>query len=205
MNPLSGTAGANLAGAPEVPEWIRRASRGDARAQERLVREQWPRAEGLLRRMLGPRQDLEDLLQTVFLETFRALPRYEGRSQLSTFVGGISVRVAMRAMRTQRRSPARAPLPEHLAAPDRGPEHQAHAADLLRRVRELLAELTEVKRCAFTLWALSGLSVPEIAELMEASVPATRSRIFYAQRELRALANDQPELQDLLGGNDGRA
>jgi RNA polymerase sigma-70 factor (ECF subfamily) len=200
MNPLSRAAPGDLAGEPQVPDWIRLASHGDPRAQEELVRQQWPRAEGLLRRMLGPRQDLEDLLQVVFLETFRSLPRFEGRSQLSTFVGGITVRVALRAMRTRRRAPSTAPLSEDLPAPERGPEHQAHAADQLRRVRELLCEISEVKRTAFMLWALNGMSVAEIAELMEASVPATRSRIFYAQKELRELAAGQPALQALLGG-----
>jgi RNA polymerase sigma-70 factor (ECF subfamily) len=203
MNPLSRTAPAGLPGAAPVPDWIRRAGRGDGRAQERLVRQQWPRAEGLLRRMLGPRDDLEDLLQTVFLETFRALPRFEGRSQVSTFVGGIAVRVAMRAMRTQGRTPPRAPLPEHLEAPEGSPEQRAHDAALLQRVRELLCELSEVKRTAFVLWALSGMGVAEIAELMDASVPATRSRIYYAQKELRALADNEPALRELLGGDDG--
>jgi RNA polymerase sigma-70 factor (ECF subfamily) len=201
MNPLSPSAAAPLAGPAPVADWIRRAARGEARDQERLVREQWPRAQGLLRRMLGPREDLEDLLQTVFLETFRALPGFEGRSQLSTFVGGIAVRVALRAMRKGARTPPLGPLPEDLAGGE-SPEHAAHAAHQLSCVRELLMELSEVKRTAFMLWALAGMEVGDIAELMDASVPATRSRIFYAQKELKAKAAAHPLLCALLGGGD---
>src|SRR5688500_13983773 len=83
----------------EEIQWVARAREGDARALDWLVRSQWDRVERLLRRILGPRQDLEDLVQNTFLETLRALPSYRGESALSTFVAGIAVRVARRAMR----------------------------------------------------------------------------------------------------------
>ena len=49
--------------------------------------------------MFGPRQDLEDLVQTTFLETLRALPGFRRESSLSTFISGIAARVVMRARR----------------------------------------------------------------------------------------------------------
>lgn len=182
-------------------DWTARAVAGERAAQERLVREQWPRVERLLVRILGPRGDLEDLVQNVFFETFRSLPRFRGDSKLSTFIGGITVRVAMRAMRRPRSAPVLVPLPDDLRDTAGGPERQAEAAEQLATVRRILAGLSDVKRVAFTLWALEGMGVEAIAELMEASVPATRSRIFYAQKELRQHAARHPELRELMGGD----
>ena len=64
-----------------------------ARELDALLRAELPRVERLLVRILGPRQDLDDLVQTVFFEVLRAWPKFRGDSSASTFVGGIAVRV----------------------------------------------------------------------------------------------------------------
>jgi DNA-directed RNA polymerase specialized sigma24 family protein len=64
--------------APAESGWIERIQRGDPVAVDWLVREHWGRAERLLVRLFGRRQDLEDLVQTTFLETLRALPNFRG-------------------------------------------------------------------------------------------------------------------------------
>src|SRR6185436_12549426 len=69
---------------------VMRARAGDASALESVVRQQLPRVERLLRRLLGHRADMDDLVQTVFLEMCRALPGFRGDSSFSTFVGGIT-------------------------------------------------------------------------------------------------------------------
>lgn len=184
-------------------ELIARARRGDARALDLIARHELPKVERLLLRILGPRVDLEDLVQTVFIELCRALPSFRGDSALSTFVGGITVRVARRAMRPTAWWRRRAELTDEHTAPAAGPERDAVANEQLRRVRSALEHLSDKKRIAFLLWALEGLSFEEVAETMGASLSATRSRIFYAQKELRAHAARDPYLNELLGGGGG--
>jgi RNA polymerase sigma-70 factor, ECF subfamily len=180
-----------------------RARKGDPDALDRIVRAELPRVERLLLRILGPRHDLEDLVQTVFLETCRALPGFRGESQLSTFVGGITVRVARRAMRSSPWWRRRGPMPEEEpASPSPSPDSRAMAKEQLRRTRLALEKINPKKRIAFLLWALEGLSFEEIAALTESSVPATRSRIFYAQKELKKKAEHDPYLRDLIGDDD---
>jgi RNA polymerase sigma-70 factor, ECF subfamily len=177
--------------------------RGEPAALERLARSEAPRVRGLLHSLLGPRADLEDLMQTVFLETCRALPSFRGESAVSTFVAGICIRVARRAMRpsawTRRRG-------EWQAEPRaiENPELSAAQSEQLRRVHVALSRLSSKKRVAFLLWSLEGMDVRAIAELMNASVPATKSRILYAQRELRSRAARDPYLRELVdgGGNE---
>jgi RNA polymerase sigma-70 factor (ECF subfamily) len=202
VNQVAPTASADAALAGAGDDWVARAVAGEPAAQQRLIRQQWSLVEGMLARMLGPRGDLEDLVQTVFIETVRALPRFRGDSKLSTFVGGITVRVAMRAMRARGRAPRMVPLPAELGSAEPGPERRAAAGQQLQQVRAMLERLSEVKRVAFLLWALEGMPVEEIAQLMDASVPATRSRIFHAQKELRARAAKDPELRALIGAGD---
>jgi RNA polymerase sigma-70 factor (ECF subfamily) len=150
--------------------------------------------------MLGPRQDLEDLVQTTFLETLRALPGFRRESSLSTFVTGVAVHVARRAMRPPKvqRLAVSMERAAELGERSAGPDERASSAEALRRARGMLEELSEPKRVAFLLWAFEGMPPDEIATIMDASVPATRSRIFYAQKELLAAAQQDPYLREWL-------
>jgi RNA polymerase sigma-70 factor (ECF subfamily) len=172
----------------------------DALELERLVQRELPRVERLLVRMLGQRGDLQDLVQTVFLEVCRALPRYRGESTLSTFVGGITVHVAQRAMRPRALFRLRAPLGDELPSPSPSPEHGARRERTMQHMRRALERIAPKKRIPFCLWALEGMEPAEIATLTGASLSATRSRIFYAQKELRALAERDPVLCEALLG-----
>lgn len=173
--------------------------RGDPEALERLVARELPRVERLLLRILGPRSDLEDWVQNVFLEACRALPGFRGESSLSTFIGGITVRVSRRAMRPTAWWRRTTELVDEPATGEPGPEEALHQAHQLARARKALERLAPKKRVAFLLWAVEGLSVEEIATMTGASVSATRSQIFYAQKELKKRAAHDPYLRTLVG------
>jgi RNA polymerase sigma-70 factor (ECF subfamily) len=181
-------------------EWVRRAQAGDPVAVERLVRAQWQRVQRMLLRVLGPRQDLEDLVQIVFLETIRALPSFRHESSVSTFVAGVTVRVARRALRPTKVQRGTRVLEDAgtIVSNAPGPDEHVDGADALRRTRAILERIAEPKRVAFLLWAIEGMAIDEIAQTMEASVTATRSRIFYAQKELKAEASKDPLLHAWL-------
>lgn len=182
---------------------VARAQAGDADALEALAREQLPRVERLLGRILGPRQDFEDLVQTVFLELVRALPRFRGESRFSTFVGGITVRVAKRTLRPSAYEARRGEMPERLAASERGPEGQARSRVALAHLHAALDQIAPKKRVAFTLWALADMTPSEIGELTDTPPNTVRARIFHARKELGKLASADPVLAEILGGDDG--
>lgn len=184
------------------PSLIELARRGDRRAIEAIVVAELPRIERLLSRLLGPRNDREDLVQTVYLETWRALPRFRGDSKLSTFIGGITVRVAKRAMRPAAWFRRRGELVDEPVSQDASPDRQTHAREQVRRVRSALADLSANKRIAFLLWALDGRSLEEVAELTGTSVSTARGRIYLAQKELKNRAAQDPYLAELLPGGE---
>jgi RNA polymerase sigma-70 factor (ECF subfamily) len=194
-----------LEGASAAPDgFVDRLRAGDPDALERMAREEAPRVARLLGSILGPRAELEDLVQTVFLEACRALPRFRGDSSVSTFIGGITVRVARRAMRPSAWTRLRSVAPaEPVLTID--PEQSAQASAQLRRLHRALSSIGDKKRVAFLLWSLEGMDVESIAALTDASVSATKSRIFHAQRELKRIASKDPALREVLeGGADGR-
>ena len=173
---------------------VRRAKAGDGRALRALAERELPRVERLLGRILGPRRDFEDLVQSVFLELCRALPAFREESRFSTFVGGITIRVARRALRPSAFDARREPLLDETASHDAGPEARVAAEERLRSLHTALDRLTPKKRVAFTLWALDGMSPEEIAELTETPVHTVRSRIHAARHELMA----SPRVRALL-------
>jgi len=164
-----------------------------------LIKAELPRIERLLVRVLGPRADLEDLVQTSVLEVLRALPRFRGDCSMASFVGAITVHVAHRAMRPRAFWKRWAELPDDAPSSSSSPEQEATRDQSMRRVRQALEQISPKKRIAFCLWALEGLDPQEIAQMTGASVAATRSRIFYAQKELRRLSLDDPSLRAALG------
>jgi RNA polymerase sigma-70 factor (ECF subfamily) len=187
---------------PELAEWswVERAQAGDPAALDWLVRTHWDRVQRLIIRMFGPRQDLEDLVQTTFLETLRALPGFRRESTLSTFISGIAARVVMRARRPSKvvRGSSSLELSAELAGHGPEADAQLERMEALRRLQAILERVSEPKRMAFMLWALEGMPVEQVADAMQAGVAATRSRIFYAQKAIKAGAARDPYLRRWL-------
>ncbi|MEZ4336386.1 MAG: sigma-70 family RNA polymerase sigma factor [Sandaracinaceae bacterium] len=192
---VSTLAGTWAGEAVDEEDLVARAQAGDPRALRLICESELPRVERLLGRILGPRRDFEDLVQNVFLELCRALPSFQGQSKLSTFIGGITVRVARRALRPSAYDRRRAAMPEELESAERGPEREAIARQRLARLHVALDKVAPKKRIAFALWALDGMSPAEIAELTETPINTVRSRIHHARQELMA----DPAVRQLLG------
>ena len=65
------------------------------------------------------------------------------------------------------------------------------------KLHKLLDRIAPKKRIALLLYVMEERSVQEIAALMKATQTATRSRMFFARRELRKLIASDAELRDL--------
>jgi RNA polymerase sigma-70 factor (ECF subfamily) len=65
------------------------------------------------------------------------------------------------------------------------PDQIADQHEVARAVELILPELPEEQRTTFKLYHFSGLSLPEVAEAMEANLPTTKSRLRLAREKLR--------------------
>lgn len=122
----------------------------------------------------------DDLTQETYLRAFKALPAFEGRSTVRTWLLGIARRTCadhLRSVVRRRRLDARlaAQALTDLPAPD--PAHRMSGDDLLRR-------LSDERRTAFVLTQVLGLSYAEAAEIEDVPVGTIRSRVARARDEL---------------------
>jgi RNA polymerase sigma-70 factor (ECF subfamily) len=176
----------------ELAQLAAAAADGDPLAAAALVRETTPEVWRLCV-ALGDRQSADDLTQETYLRAFAALPRFEGRSSVRTWLLGIARRVCADAVRTSRRRrfpAARADdVVEDVPTADGhdGVAEQVAAADLLQR-------LDADRREAFALTQLLGLSYAEAAEVADCPVGTIRSRVARARADLvAALRHDAPD------------
>lgn len=183
----------------------RRCVDGDHAAQTRLFREEVRRVHGLLYRVLGPNGPHEDLIQETFLRVFRSLPQFRGESQLTTWIGGIALNVAYGYLRSNPPPAVRLELVPDARVDESEAEQQVAARQGLRRVYQLLERMDPRLRIAFTLHAIDGRPLREVADLMSASLVATKARVWRARRELDKRAKRDPLLASFLGAALGDA
>lgn len=166
----------------------RRCADGEARAQKELFRGYRARVHQILYRILGSNSEIDDLIQEVFWEVFRSLPQFRGEARLSTWMGRITTRVAF--AHVARRRPAMADLdavPEPAA--DVSPiDDQVMAREAATRLYRALDRLDPKHRVAFALHAIDGNSLQEVADMMDASLVATKTRVWRARRAVEQRA-----------------
>ena len=156
--------------------------RGDRSALEAVFRAHAPGLTRLLRRMVGPTTDVEDLLQDTFANAIPAFKTFRGEASIKTWLHRIAIHVAHNHLRRPRHRREVELLDADAIArePARAPEQREIAARLYAH----LDTLDATKRIALLLYAVEEHTIDEIAALMGASRTATRSRIFWARRAL---------------------
>jgi RNA polymerase sigma-70 factor, ECF subfamily len=174
---------------------------GDAAAQRLLFRREYSRVNATVYRIVGSARDADDLVQETFIAVFRGLPRFRGESKLSTWIDRIAVRVVFHRLRQNKRIPI--PLdvvdPEEIAS---DVHEQAQAREALRRLYDVLSELTPETRTAFALFSIDGRTIAEVARLTGTTVVAAKCRIWRARRQLSKRAAEDPVLAELVRDGD---
>jgi RNA polymerase sigma-70 factor (ECF subfamily) len=190
--------------APQVAALVDRARRRDPAAFRDLFQTHVGAVHRVVRRMVGARPDVDDLVQTTFVEAFRSLPDFRGDALFSTWLTRIAVRVTMHAVR-RRHLPASS-LDDVMepASGTPGPEQVTSARETLALVETLLAELRPKRRAAYVLHVLEGYSMEEVAAILSASTAAVKVRVHDARRHIERRLKQNPAMVFALsrsGGN----
>ncbi len=186
--------------APRIPSpdpdahLVARWQGGDAGAFEALVlRHQGP-VYRLLRRMLGSREEAEDVAQEAFLSLHRHGHRFRGDARFSTFVYRVAANAALNRRRSLGRRRARErQLAGHQAAgtdlpsTPRDPEDAASGAEVQVEVQRALLELPPDLRIASILYDIEGVPYAEVARVLGIPEGTVKSRIHRARKALRDL------------------
>ena len=183
-------------------EWLVRAQKGDDQAFARLVELYQRPVYNLCYRMLGNPGDAEDAAQETFLRAYKNLRRYDSDRPFATWLLSIASHFCIDQLRKRRAQllSIEGPLPAHPALMSEntdGPEEQATASERQERVQQLLDTLPDDYKQAVVLRYWYDMSYEEIAEVMESSVSAIKSRLFRARRQMAEVGTEEGFLPQL--------
>jgi RNA polymerase sigma-70 factor (ECF subfamily) len=145
--------------------------------------------------MLNDPQEAEDVLQETFLSALKALPDFEGRSSLSTWLYRIASNASL--MRLRKKQPDTVSVDEPLTLDDGEsvprqladwsnlPEDELLSSETRQVMDEAISELPESLRIVFILRDIEGLSTADTGEVLDLSEGAVKTRLHRARLWLR--------------------
>jgi RNA polymerase sigma-70 factor (ECF subfamily) len=151
-------------------------------AFERLMPAYRRRVFGLAYSLLRDRGAAEDVAQEVFVKLWQALPRYDGRAQLSTWIYAITRNAAISAMRKRRRlvSMSDPVVFEEVESRSALPSTEPEDVALWRQVEAL----PDKQRQVVTLYYQEERAVDEVAAMMGLPVNTVKTHLHRARASL---------------------
>lgn len=156
---------------------------------------------------LVSRIDASDIIQEVYVRAFRGLENYLASPGVPPLIWlrRLSKQILCEAHRKQFRG-IRSPYQENSNFDDRFVGQMIDSNDSVRtelerkevaaKIRELLAQLSEVDREVLEMRHMDGYSIREIAQLLELGQEAIKKRYYRALERFREILNHQPEFNN---------
>lgn len=166
---------------------------------EQLVSRYENQVYNLALRMMGNREDAEDVLQDTFLSVVRAIGSFQEKSSFSTWLYRIAANAALTRLRKRsRQEKSEAEFLDEVYSLKKQTHEQATLIDWssnpidsilsseIRKVmKEAISELPEAYRAVFVLRDVQGMPAGQVAEVLDLSIPAVKSRLHRARLFLR--------------------
>jgi RNA polymerase sigma-70 factor, ECF subfamily len=181
---------------PTEVEWIRRTQRGDGEAYALLVERYQRRIFNLVYRMIGRREEVEEIAQEIFVKAFLAAGSYHFDALFSTWLMRIAINHCYDHLRRRRASRVTffsemSPETEQaVVSGSENPEssgqqlqHQLESRDLARK---LLERAPAEDRVILTLRELEDLSIEEISDLLQLKPSTVKVRLHRARKRMLA-------------------
>ena len=178
---------------------VEKAKTGDYQAFEDLVNRYESKVYRLALRFLRNPEDAEDALQESFLQVYRGLKNFEGRSSFSTWLYRLATNVCLMKIRHRSTEPSHLlsleeALPRHQGSGNSSlddwserPEDALLTKESKEKMLEAMGKLPLDYRAVFILRDIEGLSNVEAGEALGISVAAVKSRLHRARLTLREM------------------
>ncbi len=184
---------------PTDNQLIERINAGETGLLEELISRYEDRVYNLAYRMVGSREDAEDVLQDTFINVIRALDRFQGRSSFSTWLYRIAANTALTRLRKQGRKvkgedefldnvyavQQAARSGEKLSDWSNNPVRELLDDEAMQIMNQAIEEMPEIYRAVFVLRDIEELSTAEVADVLDLSKAAVKSRLHRARVYLR--------------------
>jgi RNA polymerase sigma-70 factor, ECF subfamily len=174
---------------------LERIRAGDKTACDDCIRLHAPGIYRFMVRLMHNDAEAEDVMQETFLNAFKGISGFDGRSELRTWLYRIAYNAAM--MRLRRRRPEFVPLPETGPGEDRTPiprqlfdwsklpEKELEKPELRTIMEKAIRELPEKLRAVFIMRELEELSTEETAKALDIRIAVVKTRLHRARLWLR--------------------
>jgi len=175
----------------ETEEAVRRFVRGEQEAFNQIVRRWERKIYNLAWRMVGNREDAQDIVQETFLSVFRSI---QGLRDPGSFAPWL-YQIALNHCRARRRSqdanvsldnpggdPSGAEGPGYAGIPA---EERGDALETIDILQKALAGLSEDHRSAIVLKEYVGLSLEELAKVMDCPLSTAKSRLYHGLKDVQ--------------------
>lgn len=167
--------------------WISKARAGDSAAFGNLVEMYQKPVFSLCYRMLGNSSDAEDAAQESFIRAFRYLRKYDPERSFATWLLSIASHYCIDRMRKRKLDTVSTDgLPAEII-PDRNapnPEREYREQEKEALIQSLLDGLKPTDRAAIILRYWYQYSEIEIADALDLSVSAIKSRLYRSRQSL---------------------
>jgi RNA polymerase sigma-70 factor (ECF subfamily) len=170
---------------------VRKSQQDDERAFGELVSRYESKVYSLALKMLRNPEDAEDVLQDTFLRAYRGIKSFKGNSTFSTWIYRITANSALMRLR-KRQLPTvsiddadEREAPINIADWAPGPVEQMLNQETQAAMTEAIDALPPEFRQVFVLRDIEELSNAEVAEILDLSVAAVKSRLHRARLKVR--------------------
>ncbi len=186
----------------EESVWLEQARQGDKVAFSQLVEAYQGPVYNLAYRMLHNADEAEEAAQEAFIRAYTRLDSYDPSHKFSTWLLSITSNYCIDQIRKRRAlllsiDEPLAPHPALMSDKAQGPEAQLVHGQQADLVQDMLDELQPEYREAVVLRYWYELSYEEIADVMDTTVSAIKSRLFRARKQLAEIGMSRglvPEL-----------
>jgi len=167
--------------------WIEKALQGNDNAFGNLVEKYQKPVFSLCYRMLGNSNDAEDAAQESFIRAYRYLKKYDPNRSFATWLLSIASHYCIDRMRKRRLSTVSTDVLPAEIIPDRNapnPEKEYRDQEKEALIQNLMKDLKPIDRAAIILRYWHEYSEVEIAEALDLTVSAVKSRLYRSRRTL---------------------
>lgn len=165
---------------------LERAAQGDHKAFSELFYSYKDMVYRVVYKLLGTSEETNDAVQQTFIELYKSLPNYQGKSKFTTWLYRIAVNVSIQFFRKKRLQDRNVELdPEMFTSEETEKELPGERTELRKQIEEALESLHIRKRAVLILHDVENRTMEEISEITGVPVGTIKSRLFYARNELK--------------------
>jgi RNA polymerase sigma-70 factor (ECF subfamily) len=166
---------------------LTRAQKGDTAALDAVLRHHYDAIRSICHRIVINSADAEDATQMALISVARALPSFDRRASLSTWI----YRIATNAALDELRRISRRPVPTQDSAIDRAQPDTTGDVDTQMLIAQALGGVAPEYRVVLVLRHVADLDYEEIAAILDIPIGTVRSRLARGRTQLTEIVGNQ--------------